>query len=231
MSETKTAPKDVTTGVETLIGRLKDEGVAAGRAEAERVVAEAKAKADTIVASAREEAERRVDEARAAAARETSAAQDALRLAARDAVLAMKRTLTERFAGEIGRLVSDQMRNPDLLRQLILVVAGRTCEEVDWADVDRLEVILPRAVVGLDQLRRRPDELTGSDLTGLVLAVTGDVLREGVAFRLADGEQAGIQVRLVGTGVQLDLTDQGVAEVLMEHLQPRFRALLEGMVK
>jgi V/A-type H+-transporting ATPase subunit E len=31
--------------------------------------------------------------------------------------------------------------------------------------------------------------------------------------------------------VVLDLSDQAVAAALLEHLQPRFRALLEGVVK
>lgn len=233
MTEPKTgsAPAGVAAGVETLIGRLRDEGVAAGRAEAARIVTEAETKARALLAEAGEEAARRLAEARTAADRETAAANDALRLAARDAVLAMKRTLAERFAGEIGRLVSDQMKDPALLRQLILIIAARARDEVAWGDQDQLELILPRSVVGLDQLRRRPEELTGSDLTRLVLAVTGDVLREGVAFRLADGDRAGIGVRLTGSAVQLDLTDRAVAEVLMEHVQPRFRALLEGIVK
>jgi V/A-type H+-transporting ATPase subunit E len=38
-------------------------------------------------------------------------------------------------------------------------------------------------------------------------------------------------VRLVDRDVVLDLSDRAVADVILEHLQPRFRALLEGVVK
>jgi V/A-type H+-transporting ATPase subunit E len=41
----------------------------------------------------------------------------------------------------------------------------------------------------------------------------------------------GIQVRLVDKEIILDLNDQTIADLLLAHLQPRFRALLEGIVK
>jgi V/A-type H+-transporting ATPase subunit E len=43
--------------------------------------------------------------------------------------------------------------------------------------------------------------------------------------------QNGLRVRLVDKEVILDLSDRAVADAILEHLQPRFRALLEGIVK
>jgi V/A-type H+-transporting ATPase subunit E len=43
--------------------------------------------------------------------------------------------------------------------------------------------------------------------------------------------QGGLKLRLVDREVILDMSDRAIAEAILEHLQPRFRALLEGMVK
>jgi V/A-type H+-transporting ATPase subunit E len=40
-----------------------------------------------------------------------------------------------------------------------------------------------------------------------------------------------LRLRLVENEVVLDLSDRAIANVLLQHLQPRFRALLEGMVR
>ena len=90
---------------------------------------------------------------------------------------------------------------------------------------------LPRDVVGLDDLRRNPEELKEGSLTHFVAATAGVMLREGLVFSRAEGSQSGIRVKLLDSGVSIDLTEQAVAELLLAHLQPRFRALLEGVVK
>lgn len=35
----------------------------------------------------------------------------------------------------------------------------------------------------------------------------------------------------MGQEVEVDLTDQAIAKLLLRHLQPRFRALLEGVIR
>jgi V/A-type H+-transporting ATPase subunit E len=56
------------------------------------------------------------------------------------------------------------------------------------------------------------------------------MLRKGVTFTRSRDESEGIRVVLSDDGVTLDLTDHAIAEVILRHLQPRFRALLEGVV-
>jgi V/A-type H+-transporting ATPase subunit E len=57
------------------------------------------------------------------------------------------------------------------------------------------------------------------------------MLRQGVSFGVAKDNQGGLKVRLVDRDVVLDLSDRAVADAILEHLQTRFRALLEGVVK
>lgn len=219
----------VSSGVEALIDRLRDEGVTAGRKEAQKIVEEAEARANWIVKQAKEEAVQIKQAAQQQAAHYEKAGKEALNVAARDTLLALKTTLAGQFASEVGRLISAEMRKQELLKQMVLEVVGRVKEDVT---VDgQLEVLLPRDVMGLEQLSRDPEQLEQGKLTHFVRLVSADMLREGVSFRVADDIEGGIRLRLVDQDVTLELTDKAVASLILQHLQPRFRALIEGIVK
>lgn len=219
------------SGIEALIARLREEGVAEGRAEAERLVAEANARARQILDHAEREAEGKLAAARREIDAHRRAGEDALKGAARDTVLDLKEQLTRRFATEVGKTVTGAVRDEAMLRQMILDVVGRARAEggVDRAGAAR--VLLPRSAVGLDDLRRKPEELREGSITHFVAAVAADLLRAGVTFDRADDEGEGLRIVLEDRGVTVDLSDAAVAAALMVHLQPRFRALMEGLVK
>ncbi|MFC0219484.1 V/A-type H+-transporting ATPase subunit E [Pseudochelatococcus lubricantis] len=227
----KTGAQRTASGVEALIARLRDEGVGAGRTEAERIVGEAQVLARATVEEAEEQAAGMLEKARREAANLQRAGEDALKAAARDTVLDLKDYLSRRFAGDVAKTVSAAMRDEELLKRMILAVAGRVREE---AGVDRSQEVvfqLPRAAVGLDELRRRPEELKEGSLTHFAAASAAAMLREGVTFARADDDAGGLRIQLLDRGVSVDLTDQAVADMILAHLQPRFRALLEGVVK
>jgi V/A-type H+-transporting ATPase subunit E len=219
----------VSSGVEALIDRLRDEGVTEGRKEAQKIVKEAEARAHWIVKQAKEESDQIKQAAQQQAAHYLKAGKEALNVAARDTLLALKTTLAEQFAREVGRLISAEMRKQELLKKMILEVVGRVKEDV--AIDGQLEVLLPRDVIGLEQLSRDPEQLEQGKLTHFVRLVSADMLREGVSFQVADDIEGGIKLRLVDQNVTLELTDRSVASLILQHLQPRFRALIEGIVK
>jgi V/A-type H+-transporting ATPase subunit E len=222
-------PSEVASGVEALIGRLRDEGVANGRAQAEQIVSDAKAQANSIVKQAQQQAEEIVTQAREEAENLKRAAHEALEVAFRDTRLALKTQLTQRFTGEVQRLVGAETQKPEILEKLILEVVGKAKEEV--AEAQQVEVLLPRQVAGLAELSRNPEELEQGILTYFIRLVNQDLLREGVNFGVAKDNQGGLKLKLVDQEVVVDLSEQAIAETILEHLQPRFRALLEGMVK
>jgi V/A-type H+-transporting ATPase subunit E len=224
-------PHGAASGVEALLARLRDEGVAAGRAEAERIVGEAERRAREILAAAETEAIALRESARAEAERHHRAGEEALRVAVRDAVLQLKQELSDRFAGRIAGAVSDAAQDPRMLERMILEVVGRARAESGVDAAEAVEVLLPRAAIGLEDLRRRPEELREGTLSHFVAAVAGDMLREGVAFGRAEDGAGGLRVELRDAAIMVDLSDGAVAEVILRHLQPRFRALLEGVVE
>ena len=74
------------SGVQELINRLSQEGVAEGQRQADGIVNDAQRKADAILESARKQAADMLSKAREEASQYQAAGEEALRLAARDAV-------------------------------------------------------------------------------------------------------------------------------------------------
>ncbi|WP_425077998.1 hypothetical protein [Ruegeria denitrificans] len=219
----------ISHGVDALIDKLRNDGVAAGQAEAEKLRAEAKAEAARIVAEAKREAEELKKKARTETDNYRAAGEEALNTAMRDAVLTMKAGLTDRFKADVERLVTKEMSDPELLRQMILEVVSRAGAS---ANLDgKVSVILPARVATQEDIKQNADDIQSGKLTKYVLGLTAKMLRENVELHAADDVQEGIRVRAEDQGVVLDLTDKAVASLLMEHLQPRFRAVLEGVIR
>jgi V/A-type H+-transporting ATPase subunit E len=218
-------------GIEALIARLRDQGVSSGRAEAERIVSDAQAQAHAIIQKADADAKQQINAAQKDSEQLRRAGEDALRAAVRDTVLDLKDRLARRFSEDVAKVVATAMRDDDLLMKMILAVAARAGREGSADKAKKLEIILPRSAVGLDDLRREPEELKKGTLTHFAVAVAGDMLREGVTFSRSEDGSEGIRLALLDRGVSIDLTDKAVADLLLAHLQPRFRALLEGVVK
>lgn len=228
MTAPAASPKKLSSGVQELVDRLREQGVEEGREKAAALVREAEARAAVVVSKARDEAERLVREARDEAARLRSSGEEALRLAARDAVLALKAEMAARFSDQVRRMVGSKLRDEEFLQRLIVEIAGRAVED---ARSKPMEVLLPRDVVGLDDLRRNPESAREGTLSHFVMATAGDVIREGVVLLEGPDDAPGLRVRLKDDGVEIDLTDRAVSDLLLAHLLPRFRAVVEGIVQ
>ena len=221
----------VSSGVDALIARLREDGVSAGRSDAAKIVADARAQAKRILDEATAEAQSKLETAHREADAYRSAGEQALKSAMRDAVLEMKAQLMDRFSADVRRLVSHDLAEPEMLRRMILEVAGRARDRTGLDEAEPLDVILPESAVGMEELRGDPDELQKGRLTGFVLDLTGDMLRDGVSFAVSDDLESGVRVHVAEKEITVDLTDEAVADLLLKHLQPRFRAILEGIVR
>jgi V/A-type H+/Na+-transporting ATPase subunit E len=139
--------------------------------------------------------------------------------------------LTRRFADDVGKTVSSAMRDEEMLKKMILAIVGprprgRRCRPVGRRGGH------PAA---LGRRARRAAAQAGGAARGhadpLCRGYRGEMLRAGVRFGRAEDESEGLRVKLHDRGVTVDITDRAVAEAILEHLQPRFRALMEGVVK
>jgi V/A-type H+-transporting ATPase subunit E len=219
------------SGVEALIERLKEEGIAAGQKKAESIVIDAEKRAEWIIREAQLEAELLLNEAKAEAEAMKEAGEDALKLAARDVFLRLRDTLLGSFSQEVTRVVGSQMAREDFLEKLILALAGRV-RDTTGMDTSRQVVFqLPEDVIGVDELRQNPEELREGALTHFTASIAADLLRAGVRFEVSGDLTGGLLIKLEDDNIVIDFSDKTVAALLLEHIQPRFRALLQGIVR
>jgi V/A-type H+/Na+-transporting ATPase subunit E len=224
-SGVSTAPAVESAGVESLIGRLRDEGITQGRTQAEALVTAAQQQAAELVATAQKEAEAILTRAKEEAGKLKAAGEDAIRLAMRDTILAVEGDLLKAFGDRLRRLVKGVLADPAFLQRLILEVAGRVAPTSAQA-----ELLLPAALVSLEDLQSTPEEATPGTLMHFVLSLGGGMLRDGMHFGVSEDGEAGIRVRLVEEDVQIDVTESAISQLLLRHMLPRFRALLRGAV-
>jgi V/A-type H+-transporting ATPase subunit E len=200
-------------GVQDLIERLRSEAVEGGRAEANRLVAEAQTRAEQILAEAQAEAERVLEEARKTQAKLESATREALALAVRDAKLKLRQELMAAFDRKLAELVRQALKPAPFLEQVILQIAGELGRNLSQGSVT---IWLPSG------------ENASATLAQLALGVTKEMLSEGLEIKIGAGFAAGIRIEL-GEEVMIDLSDQALTCFLSAHLRPKFRLLLEGI--
>jgi len=223
--------KATSSGVENLIQRLRDQGVEAGKEKAESIVLDAQKRAEWIIEEAELEAKQLVDEAKQKSDALRSSGEDALKLAARDALLKLRDTLLGNFSNEVKRVVGQKMDQPAFLEKIILQLAGKARDQLNLDAEENISIFLPNNPVGVEELKNNPDELKAGTLTHYTAAIAADMLRKGVSIQVADDVKCGISVRLKDDGMMVDFTDETLSALLLEHLQPRFRTLLQGIVK
>ncbi len=202
--------KKITSGVQELITRLKDNGVKAGRDEAERMIKDAQKKAVNIVAQARAESEELLESTRAEIEVEKNTAKESLKVAIRDTELMLEAKLMTRFTEHVKHLISSELEDKELLKQLILKIAADGCSYIP--ENKELNLLVSK-----------------EKLDPLVLEIAGTVLRKGIEIKHSETVKAGILIRMKGEDIEIDLSDNAISDVLLKHLLPRYRAILTGV--
>lgn len=211
-------PVETSSGVQALVDRIRDDGVRAAKQEAARILSKAKAQAAGIVANAEAEAETIKKEARAAMEREQTATIEALRIAARDTGLELRAAVLSAFEEHVRRLVTDVTMDPSIIRDMILVLAGKAATELIK---DREAVILVP-----ERLRDEMPEVLNQFLNRSAESLSAEVLRKGVELIPSSQARGGARVQLVDDDLEIDLSDEALSDMMLNLLLPRYRAIL-----
>ena len=181
------------SGVQDLISRLRDEGVQAGTQEAERLLAEARREAAELLEQARKEAARLREQTHIEIEKERESATNALKLASRDTVLELREAISRHFEQHVKRLVSQVSIDQELVKSMILVLAGHAASEF-VRDRDA-EILISHCIFGADDGDEDESRHAEERAQKLVLGITGDMLREGVELLPDTDISAGARVR------------------------------------
>ncbi len=212
-----------TFGIQELIDQLSQDGVEEGRSQAQQIVSEAQRQADEIIDSARKQADEILNQARQEAERMRTSGQEALRLAARDTIRDFSARIHNDFRNRLQELVGHELRNPELIRDMILEVTRQATQGVDTSQV---EIVLSRELPKTEQEGDKPFPIESDALTEFIQGLIGQDLREGFRVDLGSQTHEGLTLRVADGKIEVDLTTEAIAEFLYQHLMPRYRAIM-----
>ncbi|HDQ45587.1 MAG TPA: hypothetical protein ENN17_08845 [bacterium] len=193
--------------LDSLIEKLKKEGVEEGQEKAAQMIRDAEKKSASILEETGRKAEQIIDDAQKKAAQFQSNSELALKQAARDTELLLKSRITALFDRVFKQEISETM-TPEFLKDLI----GKFLDR--WGADAGAEIVLKEA-----------------DLKKLEAALHGGVrkaLKETLTLRPGSEISGGFRIRLQGEDVYYDFTDEAIADALKLFLKPRLKEILDG---
>ncbi len=109
----------MTETIETFVAQLKTQGVDAGKAEAQALLADATTQAESIVAKAQTRAEKTLADASAQAESILQRAQTELQLASRDIVATLRATLDRALTALLGEATTVALGDGEFIKTLL----------------------------------------------------------------------------------------------------------------
>jgi V/A-type H+-transporting ATPase subunit E len=209
------------SGVQELIDRLHQEGLEKGQQDAERILVEARAKALEVLEKAKAEAEETIRSAKEEAERTRIAGEEAMRLAGRDTILQLTEELNQNFMHKLQQLVGQSLRDTEFLKQLILEIGRASVPDASAGPIG-LNLLVDSAA--------RDDQSEAEHraaLDNFIRSLGGEALRDGLRVDVMDSDVPGIRVQAVDGDLEIDLTSETMTALLVKHLSPRFRKIIE----
>jgi len=197
--------------IEAFVEKLQAEGVEAGRAEAERIRAEAEKKAAALLHEAETRAHGILDKATAECRVLRTRTETELRLAARDTVVRLRETLARALRTVLDSAVKDKLADPAFIEHVL--------HDVIMAYV-RADVAGDGSVT-INVATEMRQKLAGWAVSSMQTEVQG----QGVTVNLLGTlKAAGFEYRV--TEGTVDVTAESVVSILSELVGPELRKLL-----
>lgn len=210
------------SGVQALISRIRDDGVHAGQSKADEIIAQARQEATRLVTEAQAKADEARDKAAAEIASNHLAALEALKMAARDTRLQLEAEVTSAFEQHVKRLVTPVTHDGTFIRTLILALAGQAASQ--YPPDQELEILVSDLIAGREDENPELEERIKQG----VLGISSEMLRDGIEIIPDSDIAGGARVRVVGENLEIDLTTDAISALLLKHLLPRYRSILDG---
>jgi V/A-type H+-transporting ATPase subunit E len=195
--------------IQDLLDKIKREGLEEAEKAARKILEKARAEAEEIIVRAEAEARRIVMVAEREAERKQGAFKEQMTQSGRDLILSVKQEIVKLFDRIVRREVRATL-TPDVIRQMIVTLLDK------W----RMEELFP----GVEILLSERDCAALEE--GFVDKLQGQI-REGVSLKPVRTIDRGFRIGERDGAVHYDLTDEAIADVLSQYLNPRVAAILK----
>jgi V/A-type H+/Na+-transporting ATPase subunit E len=209
------------TGVQELVDRIRNQGVLEATEQANQILRAAETTSAKMLSDTRLEVERMHEQARTEIASNHAAALEALKLSARDTVLHLESKVSSAFEVFVQRLVTSATCDEQFIQAMVLVLAGHV--EKELIGDNEIKILISESL-----LNGQANEKLNALAKQSILALSSEMLREGVELVPSSEIQGGASVRLVNEKLEIDLSDKAIAKLLYQRCLPRFKAIFEG---
>ncbi len=192
--------------LDSLIEKIKADGVDAAKKQADEILATANKEADGIIQKAKDKTDQYQKNAESEAQSYQKNAEIAIGQAARDTVLVLKEKITVMFEQALIADI-DKTLDKDFLKDLIVRFA------TIWAKDDDIQVL----VNGVDV----------NALTAQIKASLKNNIKGTVEIKLDKKISHGFRISKKGDNLFYDFTDESVLEALQVFLNPKLAELLK----
>jgi len=197
--------------IESFVSKLQNEGVEAGRQQAETIRAEARDEAERIIHDAQQKAAKIVQDAEQQAADTRQRGQTDLELAARDTVLRLREALSGALRTVLVTGTEQPLGDPEFLKGLIHDVV------MQYARADREGQISVQIRVA-DEVKNQLTDWCRQQLApeaedaGVAVDIKGTLAEAGFEYQIQDAN--------------VEVTRTSVVETLSDLVSPRLREML-----
>lgn len=196
--------------IESFVEKIKQDGVDAGKIQADSIISQAKEEAASIVEKAKKEASATVSEAKAQAEKNKEKLQAETFLACRDLVLKLKEDLSGLFTSVLKKQLDANLSDEAFLKDIIKAMV------VEYAKADAAGKEL---TVGLnDKMYAELESWVKGQLSASAKKVKIGA-RPGMAG-------SGFEIT-VGTGAAVDMTSSSLVQAIKDMVSPALKETLD----
>ncbi len=196
--------------LQELTEHLYAEGLAKGRQEGERILAEAQARAGEIIAQAKAEAEKITAQAVAKAEDLAAKAQSDVKMASSQALDATKTAIQNAvLAQSVDSTVSKVLSDEDFVKEVIMAVA----KAFSLQNASDLSAVLPENL---------------KDVTDYVRTEVARTIGKGIDVTVSKNIKGGLNIGPKDGGYYVSLSDETFSSLIREYLRPATRKVLFG---
>lgn len=195
--------------VQKICELLRHKALEPAQIEANAIIEEAKKKAEEIQAEAEKQKEQLLKQAKNQIEQEKNVFHSSLQQASKQTIEFLKQEIENKlFNEELQLLFEKPMADPKVISDLVNTVVASLEKEGIMAD---LSVVIPRVVSA--------DDIDSLLVEGVRKRLKGKPLEIG-SFG------GGVQIKLIGKKMTLDLSDQALKELVAGYVRKDFRKLL-----
>lgn len=198
--------------LQELIDKIKSEGIKTAEQESARVLKEAEHKANDILADAHDEASSIIAKAKEEAHRFEQTAKEAVKQAGRNTILSLRTRVIEIFDAVIAEETKQAYSLKVLEEAIVSLIKAWSKEQVP-----NLQVLMSSS--DLKKIEKQLKSRLAAEL------------KKGVELKPFPELQAGFRIAMKDGSAYYNFSDQGIAEILSEYLNPKIAEIVRETVE